>query len=56
MIPVTSASDADRDNDGAGGNTGVGVATKAKPKTAKPALYKVLMLNRSEERRVGKEC
>lgn len=37
-------SDQDRDeNGGTGGETGV--ATKAKPKTKKPALYKVLMLN-----------
>ncbi len=27
------------------GDTGLGVATKTKPKTAKPALYKVLLLN-----------
>ncbi len=49
MIPAT-LSDADRDDDtgdngGGAGNTGVGIATKTKPKTAKPALYKVLMLN-----------
>lgn len=36
----------DEPADGGGGlGTGVGVATKAKPKTAKPNLYKVLMLN-----------
>ena len=28
-----------------GGDTNVGVVTKTKPKTAKPALYKVLLLN-----------
>lgn len=28
-----------------GGGTGVGVATKTRTRTAKPALYKVLMLN-----------
>ncbi len=28
-----------------GGDTGVGVATKTRTKTAKPALYKVLLLN-----------
>ncbi len=33
------------DDEGAGGNTGVGVATKTRTRTAKPALYKVLMLN-----------
>jgi ATP-dependent Clp protease adaptor protein ClpS len=35
-------SDQDRD---VGGGVETGVATKAKPKTKKPALYKVLMLN-----------
>jgi ATP-dependent Clp protease adaptor protein ClpS len=48
MILVPVATDPDRDNDGdrpGGGGTGVGVATRTKPKTAKPALYKVLMLN-----------
>jgi ATP-dependent Clp protease adaptor protein ClpS len=33
------------DDDGSGGGTGVGVATKTRTRTAKPALYKVLMLN-----------
>jgi ATP-dependent Clp protease adaptor protein ClpS len=36
------------DDDGAAGNgggTGVGVATKTRTRTAKPALYKVLLLN-----------
>ena len=28
-----------------GGNAGVGVATKTRTKTAKPALYRVLLLN-----------
>lgn len=32
------------DDDG-GGTTGAGVATKTRTRTAKPALYKVLMLN-----------
>ena len=43
LIPV----DTDGDNDGTAGTggTGVGVATKTKPTTAKPALYRVLMLN-----------
>jgi ATP-dependent Clp protease adaptor protein ClpS len=36
------ASDGDRKD---GGDTGVGVATKTRTKTAKPALYRVLMLN-----------
>lgn len=41
------ASDDDNDGgDGRGpGGTGVGVATKTRTKTAKPALYKVLLLN-----------
>ena len=38
--------DEERDaGSGGGGRTGVGLATKPKAKTAKPALYKVLMLN-----------
>ncbi len=46
-----TASDTDKPGGGgSGGNTGpgdtgVGVATKTRTKTAKPALYKVLMLN-----------
>src|ERR1043166_1255344 len=56
-------------NNGTGnGGTGnqTGVVTKTKPKTKKPSMYKVLLLNddytpmefvvRSEERRVGEEC
>jgi ATP-dependent Clp protease adaptor protein ClpS len=31
--------------DGNGGGTGVGIATKTRTRTAKPALYKVLLLN-----------
>jgi len=40
-------SDQDSGNDGLGGRPerGVGVVTKAKPKTKKPSLYKVLLLN-----------
>jgi ATP-dependent Clp protease adaptor protein ClpS len=47
MTLAIKASDdpADGGRDGGGAGTGVGVATKAKPKTAKPNLYKVLMLN-----------
>lgn len=37
-------SDQDRNENGAAG-TDTGVATKTKPKTRKPSLYKVLMLN-----------
>ncbi len=39
MIPTLGPT---RDDDD---DTGSGVATKTKPKTAKPALYKVLLLN-----------
>jgi ATP-dependent Clp protease adaptor protein ClpS len=35
----------DRDGDGNDTGTGVGVATRTKPKTQKPSLYKVLLLN-----------
>jgi ATP-dependent Clp protease adaptor protein ClpS len=49
MIDGTSLmptmTDDDRDADGGRGTTGVGLATKPESKTAKPALYKVLMLN-----------
>lgn len=35
----------DDDDHGAGGRPGTGVVVKAKPKTKKPSMYKVLMLN-----------
>lgn len=38
-------SDKDDDKKRSGGNTGTGVVVKAKPKTKKPSMYKVLMLN-----------
>jgi ATP-dependent Clp protease adaptor protein ClpS len=44
ITPITNAA-GDDDSAGSGGNTGVGVATKTRTRTAKPALYKVLMLN-----------
>lgn len=44
MRPIHSNAD-DNDNDGSGPGTGVGIATRTKPKTQKPNLYKVLMLN-----------
>ena len=44
IIPIVNAA-GDDDGAGGGGNTGVGVATKTRTRTAKPALYKVLMLN-----------
>jgi len=38
--------DDDRDaNDGRGGNTGTGTIIKTRPKTKKPSLYRVLLLN-----------
>lgn len=42
---MPTMTDEDRDADGGRGGTGVGLATKPETKTAKPALYKVLMLN-----------
>jgi ATP-dependent Clp protease adaptor protein ClpS len=44
FTPITNAA-GDDEGAGRGGNTGVGVATKTRTRTAKPALYKVLMLN-----------
>lgn len=38
-------SDKDDDKKGAGGSPGTGVVIKAKPRTKKPSMYKVLMLN-----------
>lgn len=35
----------DEDQEGGGGDPGVGVVTRTKPKTKKPPMYKVLMLN-----------
>ena len=45
MTFTPQANDPGKDDDGIGGNAGVGVATKTRTRTAKPALYKVLMLN-----------
>ena len=45
MTLTPYANDPGKGDDGIGGGTGVGVATKTRTKTAKPALYKVLMLN-----------
>ena len=44
LIKHITLASSDDDGTGAGG-TGVGVATKTRTRTAKPALYKVLMLN-----------
>ncbi|MBA4783067.1 MAG: ATP-dependent Clp protease adapter ClpS [Rhizobiales bacterium] len=35
----------DRSDDADGGDTGTGVITRTKPKTKKPSLYRVLLLN-----------
>jgi len=43
MSKTVSMSDQDRDGGGGGPNTGVVVKTK--PKTKKPSMYKVIMLN-----------
>lgn len=37
--------DIERDDDGNGGDSSIGVITRTKPKTKKPSLYKVLLLN-----------
>lgn len=39
------ANDDERSSDKGKGDSSTGVATKAKPKTKKPSLYKVLLLN-----------
>lgn len=38
-------SDEDGDGDDSDGQSGTGLLTRAKPKTKKPSMYKVLMLN-----------
>ena len=44
-IPLMQ-SDQNNDQDGGNGNgSDIGIATKAKPKTKKPSMYKVIMLN-----------
>jgi ATP-dependent Clp protease adaptor protein ClpS len=43
-MPVVM-NDEDSEGGGPGRGAGVGIATKTRAKTAKPALYKVLMLN-----------
>jgi ATP-dependent Clp protease adaptor protein ClpS len=45
MGPANEDDNADGGDDGVGGGTGTGVVTKTRPKTKKPSLYKVLMLN-----------
>jgi ATP-dependent Clp protease adaptor protein ClpS len=41
--PITAGPD--RDDERGPGNPGVGLATRTRPKTKKPSLYKVLLLN-----------
>jgi len=43
--PSLSGDDGANDDDGFDGGTGTGVVTKTRPKTKKPSMYKVLMLN-----------
>ena len=50
IVKMTPDQDDDRNNDdrdggGKGGGPGVGLATRTRPKTKKPSLYKVLLLN-----------
>jgi ATP-dependent Clp protease adaptor protein ClpS len=45
MMPILANTAGDDEGVGNSGGTGVGVATKTRTRTAKPALYKVLMLN-----------
>jgi ATP-dependent Clp protease adaptor protein ClpS len=42
---VRAAGDDDSGKDGAGGRPGVGTVVKARPKTKKPSMYRVLLLN-----------
>ena len=44
-VPFMSDDDSDGGKPGGPGGTGVGVATKTRTRTAKPALYRVLLLN-----------
>ena len=46
LVPLMSDDDSDGGKPGGpAGGTGVGVATKTRTRTAKPALYRVLLLN-----------
>jgi ATP-dependent Clp protease adaptor protein ClpS len=45
-VPLINMADDDKKNGGDNGpGSGTGVLTRTKPKTAKPSLYKVLLLN-----------
>jgi ATP-dependent Clp protease adaptor protein ClpS len=45
VFAAVSSEDEDTDQPGGGSGTGTGVATAIKPRTKKPSMYKVLMLN-----------
>lgn len=45
MQPRAGDGDGDGDGDGGEGAPGTGLLTRTKPKTKKPSMYKVLMLN-----------
>jgi len=45
IAPIRLSGEDDDDGMGGGGAPGTGLVTKTKPKTKKPSLYKVLMLN-----------
>ena len=46
LITLSGMGDDDNESDGSGGSgSDTGVVTKVKPKTKKPSMYKVLMLN-----------
>ena len=45
VVPLSSASAAGEDDGRRSSDGEVGIATKAKPKTKRPSLYKVLLLN-----------
>jgi len=42
---MKNSGDNNDDNEDWSGNTGAGIVTKTRPKTKKPSLYKVLLLN-----------
>jgi ATP-dependent Clp protease adaptor protein ClpS len=42
---MKDSGDNNDDGKGGSGNTGTGIVTKTRPKTKKPSLYKVLLLN-----------
>ncbi len=46
MVKISASADKGRDGDGRGEeDAGTGIITKTRPKTKKPSLYKVLLLN-----------